>query len=226
MKVATTFFLGGFVGLATITNPLSKIPLFLSLAAGMASSARAMRPAGPASMRWSCCLPSSSQASPCWKPSGFLRGAAHRRWHHRRADRPPHALRYGRHLAAGVARGERRLLSAGDAGYRRAGAIATVIGISTEIAELPSGGVRASAYTATVLSIVATCRHARHLPLGPPRFALAGQRGHQRHFPPDRLPARLHRRPVRRFGRAQFSRRRLSPAFHPSVKQTTWRHHE
>ena len=37
------------------------------------------------------------------------------------------------------------------------GAIATVIGISTEIAELPSGGVRASAYTATVLSIVATC---------------------------------------------------------------------
>ena len=35
LKVATTFFLGGFVGLATITNPLSKIPLFLSLAAGM-----------------------------------------------------------------------------------------------------------------------------------------------------------------------------------------------
>jgi multiple antibiotic resistance protein len=37
------------------------------------------------------------------------------------------------------------------------GAIATVIGIATEIAELKTGGERAIAYAATVASILATC---------------------------------------------------------------------
>jgi len=36
LKIATTFLLGGLVSLITITNPLSKIPLFLSLSANQA----------------------------------------------------------------------------------------------------------------------------------------------------------------------------------------------
>ena len=34
-RLAISFFLGGLLSLSTITNPLSKIPVFLSLAADL-----------------------------------------------------------------------------------------------------------------------------------------------------------------------------------------------
>jgi len=161
-KLAASFFLGGLVGLATITNPLSKIPMFVSLSASLDDSA-ARREA------WRACIYALVLLA------GFLFagvavletfGISHG------------ALRVAGGLTVAII-GYRMLFGTAEAlfpkpvavneaasfaffplampGIAGPGAIATVIGISTEIAELPSGAVRASAYVATVLAVVVTC---------------------------------------------------------------------
>lgn len=159
LKLAMSFFLGGFVSLATMTNPLSKIPLFFSLASGL-DETHARDEARRA------CVYALSLLTGCL----FLGVAVLETF----------GISYGALRVAGgltvAVIGHRMLFGTVDApapgmarstdiaffplampGIAGPGAIATVIGISTEIAELPSGGVRATAYVATVVSIFATC---------------------------------------------------------------------
>ena len=46
-SVSFKYFLGALISLVVITNPLSKIPLFMSLAAGMTHEQRKDRADGP-----------------------------------------------------------------------------------------------------------------------------------------------------------------------------------
>ena len=161
-KLATSFFLGGLVSLATITNPLSKIPMFAALAADL-DEAAARREARRACVYALVLLIAFLFAGVAvLETFGISYGA----------------LRVAGGLTVAVI-GYRMLFGTTDAlfpkpttpgaatgfaffplampGIAGPGAIATVIGISTEIAELPSGALRATAYAATIFSILATC---------------------------------------------------------------------
>lgn len=161
-KLAASFFLGGLVSLATITNPLSKIPLFVSLAADLDEPA-ARREASRA------CLYSLALLAACLFAGvavletfgisyGALRvagGLTVSVIGYRMLFGTTESL-FPRSAGAGAATGF-AFFPLAMPGIAGPGAIATVIGISTEIAELPSGALRATAYGATVFSIVATC---------------------------------------------------------------------
>lgn len=162
LKLATSFFLGGLISLATITNPLSKIPMFVSLAADLdeAAAGREARRACVYALVLLVCFLFAGVA--VLETFGISYGA----------------LRVAGGLTVALI-GYRMLFGTAESLFPRPsvtgpatsfaffplampgiagpGALATVIGISTEIAELPSGIVRASAYGATVLAIVATC---------------------------------------------------------------------
>ena len=158
-RLAISFFFGSLVSLATITNPLSKIPLFLSLAAGM-SEQRSRHEARRACVYALVLLSAFLFAGVAVLETFGISYGALRIAGGITVGLIGHRMLFGTAdtLAAGVARGESvAFFPLAMPGIAGPGAIATVIGISTEIAELPSGGVRASAYTATVLSIVATC---------------------------------------------------------------------
>lgn len=156
-KLAMVFFLGGFVSLATIANPLSKIPLFASLTADMdeASAYREARRACTYALAMLSVFLFAGVA--VLETFGISMGA----------------LRIAGGITVALI-GQRMLFGAADAlgsgspgrsiaffplampGIAGPGAIATVIGISTEIAELPGGGPRGLAYVATLLSVLAT----------------------------------------------------------------------
>jgi multiple antibiotic resistance protein len=162
LKLATSYLLGGLLGLVTITNPLSKIPLFVSLASDLDEVA-ARREASRA------CLYAIALLAAC-----LFAGVA---------VLETFGISYGALRVAGgltvAVIGYRMLFGTADSLFARPaassaltgfaffplampgiagpGAIATVIGISTEIAELPGGALRATAYAATVVSILVTC---------------------------------------------------------------------
>jgi multiple antibiotic resistance protein len=159
LKLVATFFLGGFVGLATITNPLSKIPLFLSLASGM-NEQRSRHEAKRACLYALALLSAFLFAGVAVLETFGISYGALRIAGGITVALIGHRMLFGTvdTLAAGAARGESiAFFPLAMPGIAGPGAIATVIGISTEIAELPSGAVRATAYAATVMSIIATC---------------------------------------------------------------------
>lgn len=159
LKVAVSFFLGGFVGLVTITNPLSKIPLFLSLTSGV-ELRHARKEARRACVYALVLLTVFLFAGVLvLETFGISYGA----------------LRIAGGITVGLI-GHRMLFGTADSlaggrgqhdsfaffplampGIAGPGALATVIGISTEIAELPGGELRAFAYASTVFAIVLTC---------------------------------------------------------------------
>lgn len=156
-RLAISFFLGGLVSLSTITNPLSKIPVFLTLAAELdvaASSLEARRACFYGFLLLTVGLFSGVFVLEAF---GISFGA----------------LRIAGGLTVALI-GYRMLFGSNDAplvggsgsfaffplampGIAGPGALATVIGISSEIAELSGGFRRLTAYAATVASIAATC---------------------------------------------------------------------
>lgn len=158
LKLATTFLLGGFVSLLTMTNPLSKIPMYLSLTSEMSSIAARDE------ARRSCLYSFGIMVSALFAGVAILH---------------TFGISYGAlRIAGGITvalLGHRMLFATADAviahparqsiaffplalpGIAGPGTIATVIGVSTEIAELTSGPMRAIAYGATVLSVALSC---------------------------------------------------------------------
>lgn len=156
-RLLLSFFLGGLVSLATITNPLSKIPLILTLAADRTA------PAASLEARRACVYGFLLLAGGLFagvlilQAFGISFGA----------------LRIAGGLTVSII-GYRMLFGTSDTtltgsggsfaffplampGIAGPGALATVIGISSEIAELDGGISRLLAYSATVASIAATC---------------------------------------------------------------------
>ena len=158
LKLATSFFLGGLVSLLTITNPLSKIPLFLSLSSEL-EPAVAHREA-----RRACVYSFVMLTTALFAGVAILRvfGISYG------------ALRIAGGITVGIL-GYRMLFGSADPtppnphrpsfalfplampGIAGPGAIATVIGISTELAELGHSAQQVVAYGASVLSIALTC---------------------------------------------------------------------
>ena len=156
-RLAISFFLGGLVSLATITNPLSKIPVFLTLATDVELGV-ASREARQACFYGFLLLTVGLFAGVfILEAFGISFGA----------------LRVAGGLTVALI-GYRMLFGSSDAvlvggsgsfaffplampGIAGPGALATVIGISSEIAELTGGMQRLTAYAATVASIAATC---------------------------------------------------------------------
>lgn len=164
-KLAASFFLGGLVSLVTITNPLSKIPLFVSLAADLdepAARREASRACLYALALLAACLFAGVAVLETFGISyGALRvagGLTVAVIGYRMLFGTTEALFPRPAAAAGAAAAATgfAFFPLAMPGIAGPGAIATVIGISTEIAELPSGALRATAYGATVFSIVAT----------------------------------------------------------------------
>jgi multiple antibiotic resistance protein len=153
------FFLGGLVGLMSISNPLSKIPLFVSLTEDMSQRERA------AVARKACFYGFALLVFTLFfgvfilEAFGISYGAL------RVAGGLTVAL-LGYRMLFGY--GYVGLTAKGDRGniavfplalpaISGPGAIAVVIGISTEIAELRTAALKAIAYGATVASILLTC---------------------------------------------------------------------
>lgn len=158
LKIATTFLLGGLVSLITITNPLSKIPLFLSLSANQPVD-DALREA-----RRACVYAFVMLSAALFAGVAILQlfGISYG------------ALRIAGGITVAIL-GYRMLFGSGEPmvpagrgsafaffplampGIAGPGALATVIGVSTELAELGDPLQQAVGYTASVLSIALTC---------------------------------------------------------------------
>jgi multiple antibiotic resistance protein len=156
-RLAISFFLGGLISLSTITNPLSKIPVFLTLASEL-DVTRASSEARRACFYGFLLLTVGLFAGVfVLEAFGISFGA----------------LRIAGGLTVALI-GYRMLFGSSDAalvggsgsfaffplampGIAGPGALATVIGISSEIAELSGNLHRLLAYAATVASIAATC---------------------------------------------------------------------
>lgn len=153
------FFLGGLVGMMSISNPLSKIPLFVSLTEDMPRDERA------AVARRACLYGFVLLTSTLFFGVFILEAFG---------------ISYGALRIAGgltiALLGYRMLFGLGYVGVTSTGAkrniavfplalpaisgpgaIAVVIGFSTEIAELSAGAEQAVAYAGTVASILVTC---------------------------------------------------------------------
>jgi multiple antibiotic resistance protein len=153
------FFLGGLVGLLSISNPLSKIPLFVSLTEDMAPRERA------ATARRACLYGFALLVFTLFfgvlilEMFGISQGAL------RIAGGLTVALLgyrmlfgYGYvGLTAKGAKGNIAVFPLALPAISGPGAIAVVIGISTEIAELRTTALKAVAYGATVTSMLLTC---------------------------------------------------------------------
>ena len=158
-QTAASYFLGGLVSLLIITNPLSKIPLFLTLTREMDDAKRRDQ------ARKACIYAFAILSVSLFGGVFILRGFG---------------ISYGALRIAGgltvALLGYRMLfqdhatrLNSGHEGSTIAffplampgisgpGAIAVVIGISTEIAELKVGVREVVAYGATVASLILTC---------------------------------------------------------------------
>jgi len=133
-KIVVVYFLGGLVSLLTITNPVSKIPLFLALAGDMDRAKRNDQARKACLYALAILAVSLFAGVLVLETFGISYGAL------------PHAAH--RDIA---------FFPLAMPGISGPGAIATVIGIATEIAELKTRGERALAYAATVGSIIVTC---------------------------------------------------------------------
>lgn len=158
-KTFVSFFLGSLVSLLTITNPLSKIPLFLSLTTDMEQSMRHQQ------ARKACVYAFLILAVSLFGGVFILQGFG---------------ISYGALRIAGgltvAVLGYRMLFQTADVqlathnakreiaffplalpSISGPGSIAVVIGISTEIAELKTGMQEALAYGGALFSILLTC---------------------------------------------------------------------
>lgn len=154
-----SYFLGGLVSLLIITNPISKIPLFLALTSDMDLATRHRQARKACAYAFTILTVSLFGGVLILKGFGISYGA----------------LRIAGGLTVALL-GYRMLFQNADAraatghegqniaffplampGISGPGAIAIVIGISTEIAELKIGVREAAAYGATVASILLTC---------------------------------------------------------------------
>ncbi len=156
-RLAISFFLGSLVSLATITNPLSKIPVFLTLAADLEVGSASQEARRACFYGFLLLTVGLFAGVFILEAFGISFGA----------------LRIAGGLTVALI-GYRMLFGTGDTvqgggsgsfaffplampGIAGPGALATVIGISSEIAELAGGVRRLLAYAATVASIAATC---------------------------------------------------------------------
>jgi multiple antibiotic resistance protein len=158
-KTFVSFFLGGLVSMLTITNPLSKIPLFLSLTTNMDESASRLQARRACMYAFSILVVSLFAGVFILQGFGISYGA----------------LRVAGGLTVAIL-GYRMLFQTQDGGatpyvvkrdiaffplalpgISGPGAIAVVIGISTEIAELHNPVQQVLAYGGTVSSILLTC---------------------------------------------------------------------
>jgi len=153
------FFLGGLLGLMSISNPLSKIPLFVSLTEGMSQRDRA------ATARKACLYGFGLLVFTLFFGVfilgffGISIGAL------RIAGGLTVALLgyrmlfgYGYvGLTGKAAKGNIAVFPLALPAISGPGAIAVVIGISTEVAELKTAALKAVAYGATVTSMLLTC---------------------------------------------------------------------
>ena len=153
------YLLGTFVGLVTIANPLSKIPLFMSLTGEMqrlVQKDNARRAAVYAFGLLTTCLFIGALVLEVFGISyGALRiagGITILSLGYRMFFEPGHAPIAGRPGSDDIA-----FFPLAFPGISGPGTIAFMIGISTEIAELRGATVKASAYGATILSTAAMC---------------------------------------------------------------------
>lgn len=158
LRTAFSFFLGGLVSLLTITNPLSKIPVFLSLCVGVPAIAT-RREARRACFYAFVLLTAGLFAGVAVLEAFGISYGALRIAGGLTVALIGYRMLFGTAEPAGQASGGSSfaffpLAMPGIAGP---GALATVIGISTEIAELSSGLARVTAYGATVAGIAVTC---------------------------------------------------------------------
>jgi multiple antibiotic resistance protein len=157
--VFNSFLLGGLVSLVTITNPLSKIPLFLSLTGGTEESVSRCQ-ARKACM-YSFAIMTVSLFGGVFIMEGFgisygaLRiagGLTVALIGYRMLFQSPDVC-----FSGGRGRQEIAFFPLALPSISGPGSIAVVVGISTEIAELKNGVMQIVAYSATVLSILVTC---------------------------------------------------------------------
>lgn len=158
-QTIASYFFGGLVSLLIITNPLSKIPLFLALTSEMDEAVRYQQARKACIYAFAILTISLFGGVLILKGFGISYGA----------------LRIAGGLTVALL-GYRMLFQSPDTrsadapekrniaffplampGISGPGAIAVVIGISTEIAELKIGIREAAAYVATVASIFLTC---------------------------------------------------------------------
>jgi multiple antibiotic resistance protein len=156
-RLLISFFLGSLISLATITNPLSKIPVFLTLATGLSHHAASLEARRACFYGFLLLTVGLFAGVFVLEAFGISFGA----------------LRIAGGLTIALI-GYRMLFGNGDTalvagsgsfaffplampGIAGPGALATVIGISSEIAELGNGINRLIAYVATVASIAAAC---------------------------------------------------------------------
>jgi len=153
------YFLGGLLGMMSISNPLSKIPLFVSLTGEMTERERHDVARKACVYGFAVLTLTLFFGVFVLEAFGISYGAL------RIAGGLTIAL-LGYRMLFGY--GYVGLISAGGRGnvavfplampaISGPGAIAVVIGISTEIAELKSTAYKAIAYSATVISILITC---------------------------------------------------------------------
>ena len=153
------FFLGGLVGLMSISNPLSKIPLFVSLTEDMSRQERAATARKACLYGFALLIFTLFFGVLILKLFGISFGAL------RIAGGLTVALLgyrmlfgYGYvGLTAKGGKGNVAVFPLALPAISGPGAIAVVIGISTEIAELRTAVLQAVAYVATVASMLLTC---------------------------------------------------------------------
>ena len=159
MKLLVAYFLGGLLSLLTITNPVSKIPMFLALAGDMDTARRndqARRACVYALVILTVSLFAGVLILETFGISyGALRIAGGMTvvvvgYRMLFQDPEPGALPSPAHR-------DIAFFPLAMPGISGPGSIATVIGIATEIAELHTGGERVLAYAGTVGSILVTC---------------------------------------------------------------------
>lgn len=158
-QTIVSYFLGGLVSLLIITNPLSKIPLFLALTSEMDDAVRHRQARKACTYAFAILTVSLFGGVLILKGFGISYGAL------RIAGGLTVALLGYRMLfqsadvraASGTAAHNIAFFPLAMPGISGPGAIAVVIGISTEIAELKIGMREAAAYIATVASILLTC---------------------------------------------------------------------
>jgi multiple antibiotic resistance protein len=158
-KTFVSFFLGSLISLITITNPLSKIPLFLSLTCDMEERARRYKASKACVYAFAILTVSLFGGVFIMQGFGISYGAL------RVAGGLTVALVGYRmlfqsqdiYLMNGRGRQDIAFFPLALPSISGPGSIAVVIGISTEIAELKSGVQQALAYSAAVSSILLTC---------------------------------------------------------------------
>ncbi len=158
-QTLASYFLGGLVSLLIITNPASKIPLFLALTSGMDDAMRRQQAKKACVYAFAILTVSLFGGVLILKGFGISYGALRiaggltvallgYRMLFQDPDTRPTSGHAGRNIA---------FFPLAMPGISGPGAIAVVIGISTEIAELKVGMREAAAYGATVASILLTC---------------------------------------------------------------------